>query len=258
MTGESLPVKKLPAKALPADTPLGERHNMVHMGTVVSGGDGLAVVVATGHRTALGAIRALVQEPSAESTRLQQELDGLGKRLALGATALCAGVLGVGLMRGRAMQSMVRTAVSLGVAAIPEGLPAVATSLLASSVRTLQRRKVYARRLDAIENLGAVDVVCFDKTGTLTQNRMTVAAVAVGSEQNETADGESPKTLPEEMLKVAALCCDIELENGDWTGSSTEVALAGFAAARGADVAALGSSIRASPRSSARSITRTW
>jgi Ca2+-transporting ATPase len=244
LTGESLPVRKAPANGLAADIALGERRNMVHMGTVVSGGDGLAVVCATGHRTALGAIRALVEESSASDTRLQQELGGLGKRLALGATALCAGVFGVGLLRGRAVLPMLRTAVSLGVAAIPEGLPTVATSLLASSIRTLQQRKVYARRLDAIENLGAVDVVCFDKTGTLTQNRMTVAEIAIGR-RHGAADDRSAPPVPADLLKVAALCCDIEPSpDGGWTGSSTEVALAAFAAQHGTDVAKLRRSLR--------------
>ncbi|MGZ8253915.1 MAG: cation-translocating P-type ATPase [Burkholderiaceae bacterium] len=239
LTGESLPVRKEPRAILPVDTPIGERRNMVHMGTVVSGGRGLAVVVATGHRTALGAIRGLVQEPTAGDTRLQKELDGLGKRLAIGAGLLCAGVFGVGLLRGRAALPLVRTVVSLGVAAIPEGLPTVATSLIASSIRTLQKRKVYARKLDAIENLGAIDIVCFDKTGTLTQNRMTVASIAIG-QRRETVNGhETESKVPDDLLKVAALCCDIETKHGALTGSSTEVALAEFAQGQGTGVAAL-------------------
>ena len=239
LTGESLPVRKEPRAVLPFDTPLGERRNMVHMGTVVSGGRGLAVVVATGHNTALGAIRGLVQEPTAGDTRLQKELDGLGKRLAVGAGLLCAGVFGVGLLRGRAALPLLRTVVSLGVAAIPEGLPTVATSLIASSIRTLQKRKVYARKLDAIENLGAIDVVCFDKTGTLTQNRMTVASIAIG-QRREAVNGHATESkVPDDLLKVAALCCDIERKDGAFTGSSTEVALAEFAEGQGTGVAAL-------------------
>lgn len=181
LTGESLPVRKEPVETLPLDTPVGERRSLLHMGTVISGGTGRAIVVATGERTVLGRIRALAQTAEAPRTRMQTELDGLGKRLAVGASALCLGVFGIGLARGRPALPMLRTAVALGVAAIPEGLPTVATSLIAAGIRTLQKRDVYARRMDAIENLGAVDVVGFDKTGTLTQNRMAVAAVSIGS-----------------------------------------------------------------------------
>lgn len=240
LTGESLPVRKKPIASLPLDTPLGERHNMVFMGTVVSGGTGLAVVVATGQRAALGCIRQLAQGADAPRTQLQQELDSLGKRLALGATLLCIGVFALGALRGRPMLPLLRTAVSLGVAAIPEGLPTVATSLLAAGVRSLQQRQVFARRLDAIENLGAVDTVCFDKTGTLTQNRMSVASLTVGDELILLESQKSRAQLVEAWLSVAVLCNSVEHANDDpagpWQGSSTEIALLEFAAEMGADV----------------------
>jgi Ca2+-transporting ATPase len=237
LTGESLPVRKEPVEKLPPDTPVGERRNLVHMGTVISGGTGRAVVVATGERTVLGHIRALAQTAEAPRTRLQTELDGLGKRLALGASALCLGVLGIGLLRGRPAAPMLRTAVALGVAAIPEGLPTVATSLLAAGIRTLQKRGVYARRMDAIENLGAVDVVGFDKTGTLTQNRMAVATVSIGGRRTAAAARGKLHSLPAEFTLVAAVCNDLERANGGaWQGSSTEIALVEFASACGASV----------------------
>jgi P-type Ca2+ transporter type 2C len=241
LTGESLPVRKEATDALALNTPLGERRNMLHMGTVISGGTGRAVVVATAERTALGHIRALAQQADAPRTRMQQELDGLGKRLALGASVLCAGLFAAGLLRGRPALPMLRTAVSLGVAAIPEGLPTVATSLVAAGIRTLQRRNVYARRLDAIENLGAVDVVGFDKTGTLTQNRMSVSTVVVGSRRT-TLDGDGGErcALPPDWSLVCALCADVEpSDDGSWQGSSTELALVDLVAAHGADIAAL-------------------
>ncbi len=236
LTGESLPVRKEPVQALPAAAPIGERRNLLHMGTVISGGTGRAIVVATGERTALGRIRALAQSAQPPRTRLQTELDGMGKTLALGASALCLGVFGVGLLRGRPALPMLRTAVSLGVAAIPEGLPTVATSLLASGIRTLQKRNVYARRLDAIENLGAVDVVGFDKTGTLTQNRMSVAVVSVGGRRTP-VDGGTRPAVPDDLGLVAALCNDLE-RGGDglWQGSSTEIALVEFAQGCGTPV----------------------
>lgn len=244
LTGESLPVRKEAGEALREETPLGERHNMVFMGTVVSGGAGLAVVVATAERTALGRIRQLAQGAEAPQTRLQQQLDGLGQRLAVGAAALCVGVFVLGALRGRPMLPLLRTAVSLGVAAIPEGLPTVATSLLAHAVRTLQSRQVYARRLDAIENLGAVDTVCFDKTGTLTQNRMSVASLTVGNALLQLNDEAPTHALPEAWLRVAALNSSVEPANGDpggrqWVGSSTEIALLEFAQSQGADVDAI-------------------
>lgn len=259
LTGESLPVRKEPLDRLPADTPLGERRHMVFLGTVVSGGVGRAVVVATAERTALGRIRQLAQTTEAPRTRLQQELDALGRRLAIGAALLCVGVFGLGLLRRRPLLPLLRTAVSLGVAAIPEGLPTVATSLLAQGIRALQARQVYARRLDAVENLGAVDTVCFDKTGTLTENRMRVASLTRGTEPiwlDEAADARP--ALPPAWLWVAALCNSVEPGPGAngtngvdgpdaagpaagprWQGSSTEIALLEFAQAQGLDVAAL-------------------
>jgi Ca2+-transporting ATPase len=243
LTGESLPVRKEPVAALTEDTPLGERRNMVFMGTMVSGGAGRAVVVATAERAALGRIRQLAQGTEAPRTQLQQELDSLGRRLAIGAATLCVGVFALGALRGRPLLPLLRTAVSLGVAAIPEGLPTVATSLLAASIRSLQERQVYARRLDAIENLGAVDTVCFDKTGTLTQNRMSVASLTIGAELVVLEEHQPPPALHEAWLRVAALCNSVERSNGDpagpWQGSSTEIALLEFAVEQGADAARL-------------------
>jgi len=249
LTGESLPVRKAPQDALPADTPLGERRNMVFMGTVVSGGAGRALVVATGERTVLGQIRRLAQAAESPRTRLQEELDRLGRKLGLSAAALCVVVFAIGLLRGRPLMPLLRTAVSLGVAAIPEGLPTVATSLLADSVRTLREQQVYARRLDAVESLGAVDTVCFDKTGTLTLNRMSVAAVTTGFDIVDIGDdaAATPAGLPPDALAVALLCHTVERAAEDdgganasgrsngWHGSSTEIALLEYAAARGAD-----------------------
>jgi Ca2+-transporting ATPase len=239
LTGESRQVRKEAGDSLPASAPVGERRNMVFMGTVVSGGMGKAVVVATGERTMLGGIRRMAQGTDQPQTRLQTELDGLGRNLAIGAAGLCAGVFGLGLLRGRAVGPMLRTAVSLGVAAIPEGLPTVATSLLAAGIRTLQKRNVFARNLDAVENLGAIDVVCFDKTGTLTENRMRVESLVVGQKRTRLEKG-AKVSLPEDWLLVAALNNELERrEDGGLTGSATEMALVDFAREHGADVPAL-------------------
>jgi len=249
LTGESLPVRKEPRDTLSAETPLGERRNMVFMGTVISGGAGRALVVATGERTVLGQIRRLAQAAESPRTRLQDELDRLGRKLGLSAAALCVLVFAIGLLRGRPLLPLLRTAVSLGVAAIPEGLPTVATSLLADGIRSLRERQVYARRLGAIESLGAVDTVCFDKTGTLTLNRMSVVAVSVGLDVVDIGDAAAAASgLPAEALSVAVLCHTLERgadASGDaraaggsngWQGSSTEIALLEYAVERGADV----------------------
>jgi Ca2+-transporting ATPase len=238
LTGESLPVRKGPSDEVPAGAPLADRPNMVHMGTVVSGGMGRAMVTAVGAGTVLGAIRALAQEAEAPRTRLQTELDGLGKRLAIGATALCTGVVVAGLLRGRAAGPLVRSAVALGVAAIPEGLPAVATSLLASGIRSMQKRNVFARSLDAIENLGAVDVVCLDKTGTITENRMHVASLVVGTSREvnvERGDSRRRLSMPPDALLVCALCNEVERTGDGWKGSATELALVRLAEERAVD-----------------------
>jgi Ca2+-transporting ATPase len=241
LTGESLPVRKAPSDAVPDGAALAERPNMVHMGTIVSGGMGRAVVSAVGEATVLGGIRALAQEAEAPRTRLQSELDGLGKSLAIGATALCAGVVVAGLLRGRAAGPLVRSAVALGVAAIPEGLPAVATSLLASGIRSMQKRNVFARSLDAIENLGAVDVVCLDKTGTLTENRMHVASLVAGTAREinvERAGSGRHLAVPRDALLVCALCNEVERNGDGWKGSATELALVRLAGERAVDALA--------------------
>jgi Ca2+-transporting ATPase len=240
LTGESLPVRKQAGDALPVEAPLGERSNMVHMGTVVSGGTGRAIVVATGAGTMLGGIRALAQSAQTPRTHLQEELDALSRKLAIGSALLCAGVFGLGLLRGRPALPLLRTVVSLGVAAIPEGLPAVATSLLASGIRSLQRRGVYARSLEAVENLGAVDTVCFDKTGTLTENRMSAAVATVGLERRFVG-GAAPVrgALPDDWLRVAVLCSEVQRNGEGWAGSSTEIALVELALRAGADWQAL-------------------
>lgn len=245
LTGESLQVRKEAVDSLPDATPLGKRRNMVFMGTVVSGGAGHAVVVATAQRTELGRIRQLAQGAEAPRTQLQQELDVLGRRLAIGAASLCVGVFALGALRRRPWLPLLRTAVSLGVAAIPEGLPTVATSLLSASISALQQRHVYARRLDAIENLGAVDTVCFDKTGTLTQNRMSVVSLTLGSALIQLDENQPPPALPPAWPLVAVLCNSLERAHGEvtevgeasgaWEGSSTEIALLAFATAQGAD-----------------------
>lgn len=271
LTGESLPVRKQPEDRLPRATALGERSNMVYLGTVISGGTGRALVVATAADSMLGAIRDLAQGAKAPRTRLQEELDHIGAAVALAAGAVCVGMFLLGLMRGRPMWPLVRSAVSLGVAAIPEGLATVATSLMASGIQRLRRQRIYTRSLDVLENLGGVDVVCFDKTGTLTLNQMSVGVLSAGRQRLEASQGRWGdsvlRKVPRECAQVLALCNEAggnglsardataydgngEVQAGSGNGhpngngqavqgSSTERALLEFAERRGVDVLAL-------------------
>ena len=183
LTGESEPVEKTHLVMVESDLPLAERKNVVFMGTVVTYGRGQVVVTETGMRTELGNIAELIQSAGQESTPLQQRLDQLGKSLAWAALGLVLLVAVVGLLRGEELETMLLTAISLGVAAVPEGLPAVVTISLALGARRMLRRKALIRKLPAVEALGSVTVICSDKTGTLTENRMTVTVIDVAEQR---------------------------------------------------------------------------
>jgi Ca2+-transporting ATPase len=180
LTGESEPVSKDPCDALLPATPLGDRRNMVYLGTVVAAGRAGAVVVATGMGTELGHIAGLLRRQPPEPTPLQRRLAELGRVLAVGCLAVAGVVFAVGLLRGSPPAEVLLLAVSLAVAAIPEGLPAVVTVALTLGLQRLVRRNALVRRLSSVETLGAVTVICSDKTGTLTRNEMTVREVLAG------------------------------------------------------------------------------
>ncbi|MGK3995431.1 cation-translocating P-type ATPase [Sorangium sp. So ce1024] len=176
LTGESEPVEKGVAR-VDAGAPLADRRSMVYAGTTIASGEGAAVVVATGRQTALGDIQRALSREGERTPPIERELAWIGRRLAAFALASSSAVVVVGLARRRPLRALARGAVALGVAAIPEGFPAVGTTALALASRRLRGRGIVIRRLAAAETLGAVSVVCADKTGTLTENRMQVAEI---------------------------------------------------------------------------------
>ena len=236
LTGESAPVSKSP-EPVDADTPLAERSCMVYSSTNVTRGRGTAVVTTTGMDTEVGSIAHELAATEETETPLQKELDDLGRRLGLGVLALTALVVPLLLMQETPPVEAGLTAVSLAVAAIPEGLPAVVTLTLALGVRTMAEENALVRRLPAVESLGSVDVICTDKTGTLTEGRMTVSRLWV----NDTAvaldepGSEAPSDRVDLLLRAGALCNDATAAEGD----PTERALVEAAEDHGIDVGAL-------------------
>ena len=173
LTGESVPVAKEAEFTAAEDLPLGDLKNMVFKGTIVTFGRGRALVTGTGMDTELGRIAGLLQTGPEEKTPLQKRLDSFGKQIGLLAIGVCLFIFLVGILRGNRFYEMFLVAVSLAVAAIPEGLPAIITIVLAG-VQRMAGQKAIIRRLPAVETLGSATVICSDKTGTLTQNAMTV------------------------------------------------------------------------------------
>ena len=177
LTGESQTVDKNSTAIESPDAPLGDRRNIAYMGTFVTTGRGLAVVTETGMRTQLGRIAGMIRGLDRETTPLQRRLSQLGKRLVAVATFLVTLIFILGWIRGEDLKLLFLTSVSIGVAAVPEGLPAVVTIALTLGAQRMLRRRALIRNLSAVETLGSVTVICSDKTGTLTENRMAVTTV---------------------------------------------------------------------------------
>jgi Ca2+-transporting ATPase len=253
LTGESAPVQKLP-QPLPADVALADRTNIVYRGSAVTGGSGLAAVVATGAATEIGRLQSFLSVANAPETPLQKQLGRLGRQLTLIASGACVAVFFVGLLRGYGFFATLKNAVALAVAAIPEGLPTLATTTLALGVREMRRHHVLIRRLDAVETLASVEVACLDKTGTLTFNRMSVTEISCGGRVYRSAgdricdDSTAPVRLDaapclKRLAQVVALCNEAptigEENKGNGPPSATEAALLAFSEDAGIDVAQL-------------------
>jgi P-type Ca2+ transporter type 2C len=250
LTGESMPVIKTTNSLPRADIPLADRVNMIYKGTLVTGGQGLAMVVATGRFTEMGRIQSLVAEARPPTTPMERQLHQLSTQLALIGSGVCVLVFGIGILRGYGMVSMLKTAISLAVAAIPEGLPAVATTTLSLGIQYMRRHHVLIRRLAAVETLGSVQTICLDKTGTITLNRMSVTSIHAGMRRINVTDdkffidtgGLDPFACDEllRLMHIAILCNETEVsrDGGEYVlkGSSTESALLHMAISAGIDI----------------------
>jgi Ca2+-transporting ATPase len=234
LTGESLPVSKK-TDFVEKDVPLAERMGMLFKGTAATRGSGEAVVIATGMDTELGRITTLVEEAEEEVTPLEKRLDQLGHKLIWLTLGIVVVIAVTGILAGRDMFLMIETSIALAVAAIPEGLPIVATVALARGMWVMARRNALINRLSAVETLGATNVIFTDKTGTLTENRMSVVRIVLDSGKIEINDGEfktnekvidpSSQSVLKELLEVGVLCNNAFLGQDKPVGDPMEVAL---------------------------------
>ena len=234
LTGESEPIEKFAGPLEREDLPLGDRKNMVYMGTFASYGRGEALVVETGMRTELGKIASMIQNVKHEQTPLQKKLAKLGKTLAVIALVVAVVVALTGVyIEGKTWAEVLIIAIAISVAIVPEGLPAVQTFSLAIGAQRMVKRKALIRKLPAVETLGSVTVICSDKTGTLTQNKMTVTALETFDQRVELDTQARHYVLEHDQPALAALvagaglCCDAVLNPDGETGvgDPTEVAL---------------------------------
>ena len=230
LTGESVPVEKTINKIEDAEIGIGDRVNMLFSSSLVTYGRGKGIVVETGMTTEVGKIAGMINNTEKQETPLQQKLNKLGKTLGIAALAICVFIFIIGLIQGKEPIHMFMTAVSLAVAAIPEGLVAVSTIVLAIGVQKMVKKNAIVKRLPAVETLGSATVICSDKTGTLTQNKMTVQKIFINK---ETESLENIKEVNQDITKLVyanMLCNDTKISNdGTLTGDPTETALVDMA-----------------------------
>lgn len=236
LTGESLPVEKRADMRVDPDAPIGSRPTMLFAGTIVSEGDARAIVVATGASTEAARIQLLSASPSRPQAPVEAELERLGARLATASLIACGVFAGVGLLRGYPLGTILKDALALAVAAVPEGLPVVATSTLSYGLKRMEERGILIRDLAVVESMGALQTICLDKTGTLTQNRMEVVEAVAGLSDVACDDRAALLALAE----VAVLNNDAGVDDGRGViASPTEHALLAFAEKLGLDAATL-------------------
>jgi len=228
LTGESVPVEKISEIIEEQEIGIGDRKNMLFSSSLVTYGRGKGIVVETGMTTEVGKIAGMINSTEKQQTPLQQKLDKLGKTLGIAALVICAVIFILGILQGKEIISMFMTAVSLAVAAIPEGLVAVSTIVLAIGVQKMVKKNAIVKRLPAVETLGSATVICSDKTGTLTQNKMTVEKIFWNDATRE-ASNISDDEIDEELTKLVyanMLCNDTKISSdGTLTGDPTETAL---------------------------------
>ena len=228
LTGESVPVEKTSEIIEEQEIGIGDRKNMLFSSSLVTYGRGKGIVVETGMTTEVGKIAGMINSTEKQETPLQQKLDKLGKTLGIAALVICAVIFILGILQGKEIISMFMTAVSLAVAAIPEGLVAVSTIVLAIGVQKMVKKNAIVKRLPAVETLGSATVICSDKTGTLTQNKMTVERIFWNDATRE-ASNISDDEIDEELTKLVyanMLCNDTKISSdGTLTGDPTETAL---------------------------------
>jgi Ca2+-transporting ATPase len=226
LTGESVPVDKNADLVLETiDTPLGDQKNMAFMSTFATYGRGIGVAVATGMKTEIGKIAKMLEETETEQTPLQKKLTELGKILGFAALGISIAMFLVGIIQGRPLFEMFFTAISLAVAAIPEGLPAIVTIVLAMGVQRMVKKNAIIRKLPAVETLGSVNIICSDKTGTLTQNKMTVVKFYADNVFGDLDLLNINNPVHKLLLESLVLCNDATYSQDSKTGDPTETAL---------------------------------
>ena len=228
LTGESVPVEKFSEIIEETEIGIGDRKNMLFSSSLVTYGRGKGIVVETGMTTEVGKIAGMINSTEKQQTPLQQKLDKLGKTLGIAALVICVIIFIIGILQGKEVISMFMTAVSLAVAAIPEGLVAVSTIVLAIGVQKMVKKNAIVKRLPAVETLGSATVICSDKTGTLTQNKMTVEKIFWNDAIREVKN-IAENEVDEELTKLVyanMLCNDTKISSdGTLTGDPTETAL---------------------------------
>ncbi len=226
LTGESVPVEKSSEVIEGDEVPLGDRVNMLFSSSLITYGRGKGIVVETGMNTEVGKIAQIINQSEEVTTPLQQKLDKLGKTLGIAALIICVIIFIVGIAYGKEPIHMFMTAVSLAVAAIPEGLVAVSTIVLAIGVQRMVKRNAIVKKLPAVETLGSASVICSDKTGTLTQNKMVVQKIFINNYMIEVNKKVNVDNEIEKLINIAMLCNDTKVgKDNELTGDPTETAL---------------------------------